>query len=62
MFRTIGRAGSEVGGGEGTAEESPPANRVADETDYFRIAGNSGVGGDKRVYEDPRYRPIANPR
>jgi hypothetical protein len=28
---------SEVGGGEGTAEESPPAGRVTDETDYFRL-------------------------
>ncbi|MGA7920911.1 MAG: thiamine pyrophosphate-dependent enzyme [Candidatus Acidiferrales bacterium] len=25
-------------GGEGTAEESPPASRVTDETDYFRLA------------------------
>ena len=33
-----GRAGSEVGSGEGTAEESPPAGRVTDETDYFRLA------------------------
>jgi hypothetical protein len=31
-------AGSEVGGGEGTAEESPPAGRETDETDYFRVA------------------------
>jgi hypothetical protein len=30
--------GSEVGSGEGTAEESPPAGRVTDETDYFRFA------------------------
>jgi len=29
--------GSEVGGGEGTAEESPPAGLVTDETDYFRL-------------------------
>jgi len=33
-----GRAGSEVGGGAATAEESPPAGRVTDETNYFRIA------------------------
>src|SRR5215470_1117778 len=33
-----GRAGSEVGRGEGTAEESPPAGRVTDGTDYFRFA------------------------
>jgi hypothetical protein len=35
------RARSEVGGGEGTAEESPPAGRVTDETDYFRFADNT---------------------
>ena len=28
--------GTEIGGGEGTAEESPPAGRVTDEKDYFR--------------------------
>jgi len=28
------RAGSEVGSGEGTAEESPPAGRVTDEMNY----------------------------
>ena len=33
-----GRARSEVGSGEGTAKESPPAGRVTDEMDYFRIA------------------------
>jgi hypothetical protein len=33
-----GRPGSEIGGGEGTAEESPPASRGMDETDYFRLA------------------------
>src|SRR5450759_1390221 len=33
-----GRAGWEIGGGEGTAEESPPAGRVTDKTDYFRLA------------------------
>jgi hypothetical protein len=33
-----GRAGSKVGSSEGTAEESPPAGRVTDETDYFRFA------------------------
>jgi hypothetical protein len=26
--------GSEIGGGEGTAEESPPTGRPTDETDY----------------------------
>ncbi len=26
--------GSEIGGGEGTVEESPPAGRPTDETDY----------------------------
>ena len=38
-----GRAGSQVGSGEGTAEELPPAGRVTDETDYFRLADNSRV-------------------
>jgi hypothetical protein len=33
-----GRPGSETGGGEGTAEESPPEGGVTDETDYFRCA------------------------
>jgi hypothetical protein len=33
--------GSQVGSGEGTAEESPPAGRVTDETDYFRFADDS---------------------
>jgi len=28
---------------KGTAEESPPAGRVTDETDYFRLADHSGV-------------------
>src|ERR1700686_4708733 len=32
------RAGSEVGRGEGTAEESPPAGGVMDETDCSRLA------------------------
>ena len=36
-----GRAGPEVGGGEGTPEESPPAGRVTDETDYLRLADHS---------------------
>jgi hypothetical protein len=31
-------SGMEVGGGQGTAEESLPAGRVTDETDYFRLA------------------------
>ncbi len=38
-----GRPGSEIGGGEGTAEESPPAGRVTDETDYFRLADDPGA-------------------
>lgn len=33
-----GQAGSEIGGSAGTAEESPPAGRVTDETDHFRLA------------------------
>src|SRR5215831_21393483 len=37
----MGRAGPEIGGGEGTAKESPPAGRVTDETDYFRSADHS---------------------
>jgi hypothetical protein len=37
-----GRAGSEVGRGEETAEESPPAGGVTDETDYFRLADTTG--------------------
>src|SRR5271169_873779 len=35
------RAGSEVGRGEGTAEESPPAGGVMDETDCSRLAENA---------------------
>jgi hypothetical protein len=38
------RVGSEVGGGEGTAEESPPAGRVTDETNYFRLADQREAG------------------
>jgi hypothetical protein len=34
---------SEVGGGEVTAEESPPAARVTDETDYFQFADKPEV-------------------
>jgi hypothetical protein len=34
-------AGSEVGRGEGTAEESPPAGGVMDETDCSRLADNA---------------------
>src|SRR6267142_364401 len=30
-----GRPGSEIGGGEGAEEVSPPAGRMTDETDYF---------------------------
>jgi hypothetical protein len=37
-------ARSEVGGGEGTAEESPPAGRLPDETDYFLFADHPRVG------------------
>ena len=39
-----GRAGSEVRRGEGTAEESPPAGLVTNETDYFRLADDSPNG------------------
>jgi hypothetical protein len=39
-----GRAGSEVGSGEGTAEESPSAGRETDETDCFRLADNPELG------------------
>lgn len=37
---------SEIGGGQGTAEESPPAGRPTNEVDYFRIADQDypGVG------------------
>src|SRR5215469_18963226 len=35
------RAGSEVGRGEGTAEESPPGGGVMDETDCSRLADNA---------------------
>ena len=35
-------AGPKIGGGEGTAEESPPAGRVTDEADYFRVADDPG--------------------
>ena len=38
-----GRAGSEVGGGAATAEGSPPACRLTDEVDYFRIADHPEV-------------------
>jgi hypothetical protein len=30
-----------LGGGEGTAEEAPPAGRLSDETDYFGLADDS---------------------
>ncbi len=36
-----GRAGPEVGDGEGTAEGSPPAGRVTREVDYFRAADHT---------------------
>jgi hypothetical protein len=35
-FRPTG--GSEIGSGEGPAEESPPAGRLTDETNYFLFA------------------------
>ena len=38
-----GRQGSEIGGGEGTAEEAPPAGRLTDETDYFPLADDSST-------------------
>ena len=34
---------SEIGGGKGTAEQSPPAGRVTDETDYFQLADHSEI-------------------
>ena len=37
-FGNSDRAIRKVGGGEGTAEESPPAGRVTDEMDYWRVA------------------------
>src|SRR6266436_5020939 len=43
--RDSGPAGSEIGGSEGTAEESPPAGRVTNETDYFGVADHPGVIG-----------------
>ena len=33
----------QIGSGERTSEESPPAGRVIDETDYFRVAANTVV-------------------
>ena len=42
--------GSEGGSGEGAAEESPPAGRVADETDYFRFADHP-EGGQASQYK-----------
>ncbi len=33
--------GSEIGGGEGTAEELPQAGRPMDETDYFWLADDT---------------------
>jgi hypothetical protein len=47
--RDSGRAESEIGGSEGTAEESPPAGRATDETVYFRLADDSGVTDGMRV-------------
>ena len=38
-----GRPGSEIGSGERTPEELPPAGRVIDETDYFRVADKQEV-------------------
>jgi len=49
-----GRPGSEIGGGEGTAEESPPAGRVTNETDYFRCANDSdGIASPLLYLPDP---------
>jgi Integrase core domain len=39
--RDSGRAGSEVGSGKATAEESSPAGRLTDETYYLRFANHS---------------------
>ena len=38
-----GRAGLEIGSREGIAEESAPASRVTDETDYFRLADDTST-------------------
>jgi hypothetical protein len=40
LARDSGRSGWEIGGGKRTAEESPPAGHVTDETDHFRLADN----------------------
>jgi hypothetical protein len=42
--------GSEIGGGGGTAEESPPTGRPTDETDYFRLADHPSTTITKRVW------------
>jgi hypothetical protein len=34
-----------IGGGEGTAEEVPPAGRVTYETDYLRFADDTEMAG-----------------
>jgi hypothetical protein len=58
-----GGPGSEIGSSEGTAEESPPAGRATDETDYFRLADNSEVfigasrrNGKNQQTVDARFR------
>jgi hypothetical protein len=65
-----GQPGSEIGSGERTPEESPPAGRVIDETDYFRVADNIAgnvrgwtaafAGSLKAVTESLRYGLIPN--
>src|SRR5258708_35098523 len=43
ISRRFRPTGSEIEGGEGTAEEAPPACGVADEVDYFRIGDRPGT-------------------
>src|ERR1700677_2946621 len=45
ISRIFRASGPEIRGSDGTAEESPPAGRVTDETDCFRLADYSGVNG-----------------
>ncbi len=59
-----GRAGSESGGGAGTAEESPPAGRVTDETNYLPLADKPGrthpiLGQDPDTFNPIRIYPPA---
>jgi hypothetical protein len=38
-----GSAATEIGGGEGTAEEPPPVGHVTDKVDYFRVADDTSI-------------------